>query len=52
MKPYYINPAFRERQAQPAPVMRRRPLPWPALCILWGVAGVTVGLAIGRVLWF
>lgn len=30
----------------------RRRFSWPALAALWGVAGVTVGLAIGRALWF
>ena len=50
----YINPSFRERQlsTQPQPVKAAARGIWPALCILWGVAGLTVGLAIGRVLWF
>ena len=52
MKPYYINPAFRDRQLSTQPAKPASRNVWPALCILWGVAGVTVGLAIGRVLWF
>ena len=48
----YINPAFRERQLSTPAKPTRRAFSWPAIAILWGIAGLTVGLAIGRVLWF